>query len=87
MQDKFLGNLESNQLEIDTKESNYGALSKAFKFATRTKIKVGRAFSFNKTPTTLRRTVSTVMSPMGSAQNVSPVNQLPEMKNLIVSSQ
>lgn len=86
--DKFLVNLESNQLEMETKETNYGTLSKAFKFATRTKIKVGRAFSFNKTPTTLKRAVSSVMSPLGSSSNLmSPLNQLSDMKNVISSSQ
>ncbi|XP_044266145.1 protein ECT2 isoform X2 [Tribolium madens] len=65
--DKFLAYLESHQLDIDTSDMNKGTLNKAFKFASRTKLKVGRAFSFNKTPSKLKRAVSSMMSPFGSS--------------------
>ncbi|KAL3281139.1 hypothetical protein HHI36_004359 [Cryptolaemus montrouzieri] len=77
--DKFMAYLDSQQLEIDTDVSN-GTLSKAFKFATRTKMKVGRAFSFNKTPSKLKRAVSSMMSPFGSSTNLTPATQLAQMK-------
>jgi hypothetical protein len=51
------------------------------RFATRTRKKVGRAFSFNKTPSKLKRAVSTVMSPFGSSLgNVTPSLQLEQMR-------
>jgi len=45
------------------------------------KIKVGRAFSFNKTPSKLKRAVSTMMtSPFGSTNSLTPSTQLAQMK-------
>ncbi|XP_018346081.1 PREDICTED: protein ECT2 isoform X1 [Trachymyrmex septentrionalis] len=44
-------------------------------FASRTRARVGRAFSFNKTPSKLNRAMSTIMSPFGVAQNLPPTNQ------------
>ncbi|XP_045471396.1 protein ECT2 isoform X2 [Harmonia axyridis] len=78
--DKFMAYLEPQQLEIDTSDLSNGTLSKAFKFASRTKMKVGRAFSFNKTPSKLKRAVSSMMSPFGSSTNLTPANQLAQMK-------
>lgn len=72
--------LEPQQLEIDTSDLSNGTLSKAIKFASRTKMKVGRAFSFNKTPSKLKRAVSSMMSPFGSSTNLTPANQLAQMK-------
>lgn len=72
--------LEPHQLEIDTSDVNNGTLSKAFKFANRTRMKVGRAFSFNKTPSKLKRAVSSMMSPFGSSTNLTPASQLAQMK-------
>ncbi|CAH0556412.1 unnamed protein product [Brassicogethes aeneus] len=77
--DKFLAYLEPSQLDIDTDISN-GTLSKARAFATRTRLKVGRAFSFNKTPSKLKRAVSSMMSPFGSSTNLTPASQLAQMK-------
>ncbi|KAJ8680542.1 hypothetical protein QAD02_016329 [Eretmocerus hayati] len=73
--DTFLISLDSHQLEIDTSDVALGTLSKAFKFATRTRMKVGRAFSFNKTPSKLKRAMSTMMSPFGSTHSLTPASQ------------
>ncbi|KAF5277685.1 hypothetical protein FQR65_LT03665 [Abscondita terminalis] len=78
--DKFLAYLEPQQLDIDTSDINNGTLSKAFKFANRTRLKVGRAFSFNKTPSKLKRAVSSMMSPFGSSTNITPASQLAQMR-------
>lgn len=72
--------LEPDQLDIDTSDVNNGTLSKAFKFANRTRLKVERAFSFNKTPSKLKRAVSSMMSPFGSSTNLTPASQLAQMK-------
>lgn len=57
-----------------------------FRFASRTRIKVGRALSFNKTPSKLKRAVSTMMSPVLSLTNngsnthaITPSTQLANM--------
>ncbi|XP_076289624.1 protein ECT2-like isoform X4 [Lasioglossum baleicum] len=86
--DTFLICLDSHQLEIDTSDVALGTLSKAFKslfhnfyleymdpFASRTRMKVGRAFSFNKTPSKLKRAMSTMMSPFGSTNSLTPASQ------------
>ncbi|XP_051158794.1 protein ECT2 isoform X3 [Leptopilina boulardi] len=73
--DTFLISLDSHQLEIDTSDVALGTLSKAFKFASRTRMKVGRAFSFNKTPSKLKRAMSTMMSPFGSTHSLTPASQ------------
>ncbi|XP_069689585.1 protein ECT2 isoform X4 [Periplaneta americana] len=78
--ENFLASLDSHQLDIDTSDVTLGTLSKAFKFASRTKMKVGRAFSFNKTPSKLKRAVSTMMSPFGSTTNLTPASQLAQMR-------
>ncbi|KAL4107891.1 hypothetical protein QTP88_018165 [Uroleucon formosanum] len=65
----ILVSLDSQQLDIDTSEITTGTLGKAIKFASRTRIKVGRALSFNKTPSKLKRAVSTMMSPVLSLTN------------------
>ncbi|XP_012281493.1 protein ECT2 isoform X2 [Orussus abietinus] len=44
-------------------------------FASRTRMKVGRAFSFNKTPSKLKRAMSTMMSPFGSTNSLTPAGQ------------
>ncbi|XP_014215681.1 protein ECT2 isoform X3 [Copidosoma floridanum] len=44
-------------------------------FASRTKMKVHRAFSFNKTPSKLKRAMSTMMSPFGSTTSLTPASQ------------
>ncbi|XP_065163645.1 protein ECT2 isoform X3 [Atheta coriaria] len=79
--DKFLVNLDPADLEINTSMVNNGTLSKAIKLAAnRTKIRVGRAFSFNKTPSKLKRAVSSMMSPFGSSTNLTPSLQLAQMR-------
>ncbi|RZC41319.1 RhoGEF domain containing protein, partial [Asbolus verrucosus] len=78
--DKFLAYLDAQQLDIDTSDVSKGTLTKAFKFATRTRLKVGRAFSFNKTPSKLKRAVSTMMSPFGTSTNLTPSTQMSQMK-------
>ncbi|CAH1975798.1 unnamed protein product [Acanthoscelides obtectus] len=79
--EKFMAYIDAHQLDIDTSEvSNNGSLSKAFaKFAT-TRFKVSRAFSFNKTPSKLKRAVSSMMSPFGSSTALTPASQLAQMK-------
>lgn len=72
--------LEPEQLDIDTSDVSNGTLSKAFKFANKTRLKVERAFSFNKTPSKLKRAVSSMMSPFGSSTNLTPATQLAQMK-------
>lgn len=53
---------------------------------------VGRAFSFNKTPSKLKRAVSTMMTPpFGSTNSLTPASQLAQMRlascaNIHVSS-
>ncbi|KAH9634147.1 hypothetical protein HF086_001349 [Spodoptera exigua] len=78
--DKFLACLESHQLDIDTSELALSTLSKVSKFAARTRIKVGRAFSFNKTPSKLKRAMSSMISPFGSTSNLTPASQLAQMR-------
>ncbi|GAB0089910.1 ECT2 [Sergentomyia squamirostris] len=73
--DQFLASVDSTELSIDISDLNVGTLSKAFKFATRTRLKVGRAFSFNKTPSKLKRAVSTMMT-----NSLTPASQLAQMK-------
>ncbi|CAH1130742.1 unnamed protein product [Ceutorhynchus assimilis] len=78
--DKFMAYLEPHQLAIDTSDLSNGTLSKAFKFA-KTRLKVGRTFSFNKsTPSKLKRAVSSMMSPFGSSTNLTPASQLANMR-------
>ncbi|XP_053674461.1 protein ECT2 [Anopheles nili] len=77
----FLISSTSEEVDIDVSDINVGTLSKAFKFASKTRIRVGRAFSFNKTPSKLKRAVSTIMpSPFGSTQSLTPASQLAQMK-------
>ncbi|XP_050308871.1 protein ECT2 isoform X4 [Anthonomus grandis grandis] len=78
--EKFMAYLEPQQLDIDTSDLSNGTLSKAFKFA-KTRLKVGRTFSFNKsTPSKLKRAVSSMMSPFGSSTNLTPASQLANMR-------
>ncbi|KAK7079489.1 hypothetical protein SK128_017497, partial [Halocaridina rubra] len=51
-------------------------------FATRTGRKVSRAFSFNKSPSKLKRAVSTVMSPFGSISQPSSMRGATSVNNL-----
>ncbi|XP_055841169.1 protein ECT2 isoform X2 [Episyrphus balteatus] len=79
--DKSLLFRTSQELEVDISDVNLSTLSKAFKLAARTRLKVGRAFSFNKTPSKLKRAVSTMMtSPFGSTNSLTPASQLAQMR-------
>ncbi|XP_050673459.1 protein ECT2 isoform X4 [Leptidea sinapis] len=73
--DKFLACLESHQLDIDTSDLALSTLSKVSKFAARTRIKVERALSFNKTPSKLKRAMSSIISPFGSTSSLTPASQ------------
>ncbi|XP_076254864.1 epithelial cell transforming 2 pebble isoform X4 [Rhynchophorus ferrugineus] len=78
--EKFMAYLEPQQLDIDTSDLSTNTLTKAFKFA-KTRLKVGRTFSFNKsTPSKLKRAVSSMMSPFGSSTNLTPASQLANMR-------
>lgn len=55
-------------------------LSAFCRLASRTRMKIGRTFSFNKTPSKLKRAVSTMMSPFGSTTNLTPASQLAQMR-------
>ncbi|EDV96869.1 GH16512 [Drosophila grimshawi] len=79
--DKMLMSRTSLELEVDISDVNVSTLSKAFKLAAKTRLKVGRAFSFNKTPNKLKRAVSTMMtSPFGSTNSLTPASQLAQMR-------
>ncbi|XP_011689506.1 PREDICTED: protein ECT2 isoform X7 [Wasmannia auropunctata] len=86
--DTLLIRYDSHQLEVGTSDVASGTLKKTIKslfhnfyleymdpFASRTRARVGRAFSFNKTPSKLNRAMSTIMSPFGVTQNHPPTNQ------------
>ncbi|XP_034656900.1 protein ECT2 isoform X3 [Drosophila subobscura] len=79
--DKLLLCQSSQELDVDISDVNVSTLSKAFKLAAKTRLKVGRAFSFNKTPNKLKRAVSTMMtSPFGSTNSLTPSSQLAQMR-------
>lgn len=48
LQDKCLISYHSEDLGIDVSDVNVGTLSRAFKFATRTRLKVNKIFLFKK---------------------------------------
>ncbi|KAL6255987.1 hypothetical protein P5V15_013223 [Pogonomyrmex californicus] len=86
--DTLLIRYDSHQLEVGTSDVASGTLKKTIKslfhnfyleymdpFASRTRARVGRAFSFNKTPSKLNRAMSTIMSPFGATQNLPSTNQ------------
>ncbi|KAG0717993.1 Protein ECT2 [Chionoecetes opilio] len=53
-----------------------------YRFATRTGRKVSRAFSFNKSPSKLKRAVSTVMSPFGTLPQQASMRGATSVNNL-----
>ena len=61
--------MEARQLDIDTSDLASGTLRRAARLASKTRMAVNRAFSFNKTPNRLKRAMSTVMSPLRSNNN------------------
>lgn len=44
-QDKFFATVDSQELDFDVTDFNVGTLSRAFKFANRTRLKVSSSFS------------------------------------------
>ncbi|XP_020288889.1 protein ECT2-like isoform X2 [Pseudomyrmex gracilis] len=92
--DTLLIRYDSRQLEVSTSDVASGTLKKTIKslfhnfyleymdpFASRTRARVGRAFSFNKTPSKLNRAMSTIMSPFGSTHGLAPTNpQIAQMR-------
>lgn len=81
--ENFLVSMDPHHLDIETSDvSLTNALSKALKFATRTGRKVSRAFSFNKSPSKLKRAVSTVMSPFGTLPQQSSMRGATSVNNL-----
>jgi hypothetical protein len=81
-QDNFLAQVvESLDINIDISEVYIGTLSKAFKLSKRTRLKVCRALSFNKTPSKLKRAVPILItSPFGSKHSIQAALQLDSMK-------
>ncbi|XP_076033603.1 protein ECT2-like isoform X2 [Oratosquilla oratoria] len=68
--ENILVSMDPQHLDIETSDvSLASALNKAVRFAAKTSRKVSRAFSFNKSPSKLKRAVSTVMSPFGTLSN------------------
>ena len=61
--------MEAKHLDIDTSELASGTLRRAARLASKTRMAVNRAFSFNKTPSRLKRAMSTVMSPLRSSSH------------------
>lgn len=81
--ENFLVSMDPHLLDIETSDvSLTNALSKALRFATRTGRKVSRAFSFNKSPSKLKRAVSTVMSPFGTLPQQSSMRGATSVNNL-----
>ncbi|XP_042228864.1 protein ECT2-like isoform X2 [Homarus americanus] len=81
--ENFLVSMDPHHLDIETSDvSLTTALSKALRFATRTGRKVSRAFSFNKSPSKLKRAVSTVMSPFNTLPHQSSMRGATSVNNL-----
>lgn len=82
-EENFLVSMDPHHLDIETSDvSLTNALSKALRFASRTGRKVSRAFSFNKSPSKLKRAVSTVMSPFGTLPQQSSLRGATSVNNL-----
>jgi len=62
--ESLLVRLGARDMSLDASDLSVSTLSKTFSSLHKTKQKVGRAFSFNKTPNKLKRAVSTMISPM-----------------------
>jgi len=67
--DQLLVQLSARDMSLDASDLNVSSFSKALSSFHKTKQKVGRAFSFNKTPSKLKRAVSTVISPIAGSRN------------------
>lgn len=66
--DSLLVRLGARDMDMDASDLNVSTLSRTFSSLYKTKQKVGRAFSFNKTPSKLKRAVSTIISPITGQQ-------------------
>jgi len=64
--ESLLVKMSARELSFDPGDLNVSTFSRAFSSFLRNKQKVGRKFSFNKTPNKLRRAVSTMLSPSGT---------------------
>merc|ERR1719422_1310531 len=67
--DQLLVRLAARDMSLDASDLNVSSFSKALSLFHKTKQKVGRAFSFNKTPSKMKRAVSSMISPMASRTN------------------
>merc|ERR1712217_254959 len=67
--DQLLVRLAARDMSLDASDLNVSSFSKALSSFHKTKQKVGRAFSFNKTPSKMKRAVSSMISPMASRTN------------------
>jgi len=65
--ESLLTTLDPKHLLIETSDVNTSTLTRAVRLASKTTRKVGRAFSFSKTPSKLKRAVSTMISPFHGA--------------------
>lgn len=67
--EQLLVRLAARDMSLDASDLNVSSFSKALSSFHKTKQKVGRAFSFNKTPSKMKRAVSSMISPMASRTN------------------
>merc|ERR1719438_226829 len=65
--DQLLVRLAARDMSLDASDLNVSSFSKALSSFHKTKQKVGRAFSFNKTPSKMKRAVSSMISPLTSS--------------------
>jgi len=70
--ESLLVRMSARDMSLDASDLNVSTFSRTFSSWHRTTQKVGRAFSFNKTPNRLRRAVSTMISPLGSSSGRLP---------------
>merc|ERR1719318_602156 len=68
--DQLLVRLAARDMSLDASDLNVSSFSKALSSFHKTKQEVGRAFSFNKTPSKMKRAVSSMISPMASSSRV-----------------
>uniref|UniRef100_A0A0K2SYG9 Protein ECT2like [Megachile rotundata] n=1 Tax=Lepeophtheirus salmonis TaxID=72036 RepID=A0A0K2SYG9_LEPSM len=81
--DTYLTRRRPEELELEPSDLNISNMSRAYVKLHRTKQKVGRAFSFNKTPTNaLKRAVSSMISPLANRDriNSTPSGDLQAMR-------
>merc|ERR1719154_750936 len=81
--ENLLVRLGAKDMALDASDLIVSSLSRTFSSLYKTKQKVGRAFSFNRTPGKLKRAVSSMISPMASSSSRS---DLPNNKTLSKAS-